>query len=165
VTANCRSLAGLGLLFATVAGLVPDSAGRLGELARQLCRLPEVQEQMDFGGQRRANLQRRVTAALERIRTKDAIVGALIAGRLDLFEAAASFRALNRRLPPPVEFGCDLRRCRSDAERYCRQVLAWTRSKANRRPPGTVARLVQRLEADLEDHLRRDGDVRLPAVE
>jgi hypothetical protein len=165
MTATCRSLAGLGLLFATLAGLGPAQSARLGELARELCRLPEVQAQMESQGQRRANLHQNLAIALERIRAKDAIVGALIAGRLNLFEAAASFQALNRRLPPAVEFGRDLRRCRSDTERYCRQVLAWTRNKANRRPPGTIARLVQRLEADLEDHLRRDGDVRLPAVD
>jgi hypothetical protein len=165
MTVTCRSLSGLGLLFATVAGLVPAQSERLGELARQLGQLPEASRRIESERERRADLDEHSEKVLARISGKNAIVDDLIAGRVGLFEAAASFRALNRRRPPLIEFGRDLLACRSDAERYCRQVLAWTRSRASHRPEGTTDSLVTRLEAELEDHLHRYGDVRLPPAE
>jgi hypothetical protein len=162
MTFTGRSLAGLGLTLAMVVGLVPEPA-RLRDLARELEKLPEVYRQMESEGQRRSFLDHYGEYVLRRVRTKEAILDALAAGRLSLFEAAAAFRAVNQRLPTGHEFNRSLAQGRSEGERYCRQVLCCLRGR--RLPQQTRDKLIGRLEADLENELRRYGDVCLPAVE
>jgi hypothetical protein len=50
----------------------------------------------------------------------------------------------------------------SDGERACRQVIAWVRDREATPSPDGSEELACRLEAELQDHLGRHGDVRLP---
>ena len=94
---------------------------------------------------RRSEARRRVALDLE-------------AGRLTLLEAAEHFRDLNGSYP-----GFNWYQFRrhfpgsSDDERHCRQVIKFVALES---PPGRAASARQRLEAELEGHLRR-GTLRL----
>src|SRR5262249_32180009 len=98
-------------------------------------------------------------------------VGALLAGRMTLLEAAACFRDLN--WEPPA-FHWDYFRARwpgdSDDERHCHEVLAWvllqTRGTGNARagPDNCTAEAARtKLEAELAEHLRC-GPLHLPEI-
>ncbi len=162
MTFTGRSLASLALAMATVVGLLPEPA-RLRDLARELEKLPEACRRLESERERASFLDRHGENVLGRVRAKEAILNALVAGQMNLFEAAASFQAVDQRLPRGQEYPRNLARCRSDGEGYCRQVLGCL--NARHLPPGAGNNLLGRLEADLESELRRCGDVCLPAVE
>lgn len=92
------------------------------------------------------------------------VVRAVIASRITLLEAAARFRELDRQLP---EFNWEMFRQAypgsSDAERHCRHVIASAEAELCRRPQ-EAAGVVARLEAELQEHLKRDGAICLPDV-
>ncbi len=79
-------------------------------------------------------------------------------GRRSLAEAAALFGALNRRAPAP---GAE-RPGGAEAVRLCRRVIAYLDFALADRPREEVRAAAARLEAELRDGLRRDGDIRLP---
>ena len=87
----------------------------------------------------------------------------LIDGRITLFQAVVQFQRAEQRLPASA---WRLRTLRlrfpgnSDAERWCRKVISYLRDVW---PDSARARRVaRRLEQELDQHLRRDGMVRLP---
>jgi hypothetical protein len=98
----------------------------------------------------------------QRGEARDEVVRDLQARRITLLEAAARFRQLDHTKP---DFNWEaFRQChpgRCDDERHCRHVIAWAKSALSTRP-SEAAELVARLEAELQEHLRRDGAVRLP---
>ena len=96
---------------------------------------------------------------MARLRVKTRVTRDVAAGRVSLTEAAAVFRELDVRGPPPLRPVRDVfPDARSEEEAYCRCVIAWA---ANTAPPGGAAELTRRLEAEL-DGLLRAGPVRLP---
>jgi len=100
----------------------------------------------------------RETAAAQRRRAE--VLDAVIAGRCSLAEAAAAFWELNRSVS-----GFHWESFRryypgaTDAERCCRHVLRYVACRLEGRSDG--AAVLRRLEAELEEHLRR-GAIRLP---
>jgi hypothetical protein len=85
----------------------------------------------------------------------------VIDGRLTLLEAAARFRDLN--LEPPLFCWGGFRACypsASDDGCHCLEVIGYVRAEQRERP-GTAAGIADRLEAELQEHVRR-GDLRLP---
>jgi hypothetical protein len=92
------------------------------------------------------------------------VVSAVIEGRCPLPEAAAHFRELNRGLS---NFRWeDFRRYYpggTDGERCCRQVIQYVACRLGDRPDRGAA-VVRRLEAELEERLRR-GPILLPGAE
>jgi hypothetical protein len=132
-----------------------------------------VNEQYDAAGSWREwqSARRRseeLDAQRERLRHwqegKREAVRAVIAGRMTLLEAAARFRELDRQLP---EFKWDLFRRAypgsSDGERHCRHVIAATEAELSKRPD-EAAEVMARLEAELQEHLQRDGTIQLPEL-
>jgi hypothetical protein len=85
--------------------------------------------------------------ALQRVEGKQQVIADLIAGRLDLLEAAARFAHLQ----PGFS---------DDGERLCRSVIGWAYLALSDRPERAEA-LTERLEQELAAHLERHGVVRL----
>jgi hypothetical protein len=97
-------------------------------------------------------------------RRRAEVVEAVIEGRCPLREAAADFLELNRGLS--LFRWEDFRRYypgATDGERCCRQVIRYVACRLEDRP-GRGAAVVRRLEAELEERLRR-GPVLLPGDE
>jgi hypothetical protein len=120
--------------------------GRLGRLERE-------RRELD----RRLYLVHRIRDARRKV------TEAVIAGRLTLVQAAARFYAADACLPTPmIRVRLDSMPGNSDGERECRAVLLHVKV-ALEGVPGRRDRVVPRLEAELQKHLRRLGSVRLPA--
>ncbi|MHB1422930.1 MAG: hypothetical protein ACYC3I_07005 [Gemmataceae bacterium] len=107
-------------------------------------------------------LSREIQLIVERASAKDKIIKDLLNGKLTLIEAAGWFRSLhddswswqNPRRPRP---GSDNGDC------WCRLVIDWADCMARFEQSDSRAdALRQRLEAELEDQLSRQGGVRLP---
>jgi hypothetical protein len=100
-----------------------------------------------------------------RVLAKGLLARDAAAGRRSLFEAAALFRALDRRPPEPAQpTGFDpTLRIPADTEegRLCRQVLAAVRAELAAEPDRAAA-AVARLKAEFAQELRARGAVRLP---
>jgi hypothetical protein len=106
--------------------------------------------------------------ALLRLAAKLQLAREVADGRRTLWEAAALFRELDRLPPPPIELsrldGVDQSlpiAGRTEAERYCRHVVAQVRA-ALRDDLGRVAAAAARLEAEFVAELRAHGAIRLP---
>jgi len=102
-------------------------------------------------------LEQKRLEVIRRIVERQGVVDAVVAGRMDLLQAAARFRHLNDRLP---EGGMVAFRAyfpgASDEERLCRQVIHRLRYPGADRDDGPDE-LAARLEAQLNDLLRRGG--------
>jgi hypothetical protein len=108
-------------------------------------------------------LEDQLKLVLQRNDAKDAVATEVIDGRLNLFEAAARFRTINKSNPqaeqwltgyPYRDQPYELALCRS----VIRRVEVELRSRASGPEDDTVARI----EAELAEHLKRHGRVRLP---
>lgn len=153
-----RLLLSLALVAVTLVALA-GTRKRWGGCARP-CGAPPVEDE----AAREARLDRELRVALARIDAKTKVIRQVLAGRMGLLEAAARFRDINAE---PAD--CP---CREDhlaplgasrGENLCRQVISWARHQAQEE--GSAARAtVDRLEAELQVLLARDGDVRLPGT-
>jgi hypothetical protein len=124
--------------------------------------LPELVTQMASDRQRQATLEEERAVILQRSAVRRQVVAGLEGGRLGLLEAAAQFRDVDVATPDCLHFVRIAYPGNSDEERFCRQVICWARSEVKLRSPKEADRLAAQLEADLQEHLRRDGGVRLP---
>ena len=98
-----------------------------------------------------------------RCAAKDTVVARIMAGELDLFEAAACFRYLNHEPPEYRSMGYLQLPGGSDEEKLCRQVIRWVKTGGNASPSAReVEQMRARLEAELAARLRRDGRIALP---
>jgi hypothetical protein len=146
------ALALLGLLLRVVPG---------SPLAQDLGDLPRLASELAGEAERERELEALEKDIKLRARSRLWVAEELIAGRLSLLEAAAALRDVYRRSPSfvPEAYYRDLRD-RSREERYCRDLIAavglqlWDH-------PGQAEEVTRRLEAELEEHLRR-GPLRLP---
>ncbi|HTU20863.1 MAG TPA: hypothetical protein VMG10_22615 [Gemmataceae bacterium] len=116
-----------------------------------------------FEAQRKSEqLSREIAASMERIRTKETVVGAVINGEMSLFEAAACFRSLHediRTWHDPLYPRPEL----DDGEKWCRQVINWVATRSRRGPTASQAMAAhQRLEEELREEMQRHGWVKLP---
>jgi hypothetical protein len=84
---------------------------------------------------------------LQRLEGKQQVIADLIAGRLDLLEAAARFGRLEKGSP-------------GEDEQLCRRVIGWVDLALSDRPERAEA-LTERLERELAAHLGRHGCLRL----
>ena len=90
------------------------------------------------------------------------VVARIVAGELDLFEAAAHFRYLNHEPLEYPQLGYRELPGKTDEEKLCRQVISWVNSdQRDKAPSSEVERLVADLEAALESRLRRCGRIEL----
>jgi hypothetical protein len=125
-----------------------------GELIEILGRLAE-------GLRHGSVLDKRREAAMNQLHTREAMLTDLLGRRMTLPEAAARFREWDRELASR-RLTTDLGAARSEGERCGRLVIEWVRSREGTpSDPGAFA-LRRRLEAELEELLQRDGEIRLP---
>lgn len=110
----------------------------------------------------RQRLDDELERSTQRLKAKEAIVGEVIAGRLNLLKAAARYRDLNSDQPrirhqleqefPGVSYELTL----------CRQIIARVRDELMERAPDQLDGVVSSLETESAEHLRRFGNVCLP---
>jgi hypothetical protein len=117
---------------------------------------PALMEEM----RRSELLARRGKVVSWELAQREALTADLLAGRRDLFGTAAGFRAVRQvgaayRKPVALPFPGA-----TEEERLCRQVIVYAEAVL-RDEPGRPA-VVARLERQLQEHLERDGTVRLP---
>jgi len=137
-------------LVALGIALVMRWPGDAGDLPSWGDRTEEEQLAMEMEQQR--------LEALRRTAERQAVLDAVVAGRMDLLQAAARFRHLNGALPEP---GRDIIRAffpgASDEERVCRQVIHWMRGRGADPDGGPYESAAARLKAQLNEQLRRGG--------
>jgi hypothetical protein len=100
--------------------------------------------------------------AVARFQKRRQIIEDLLAGRLELFVAAAAFHQLNQQDPVVESEVVRQFPQTSPGERACRHVLRWVKEESKYRPG--CRDLHARLEAQLQKHLSTYGDVSLPDV-
>jgi hypothetical protein len=111
-----------------------------------------------------ADIDEKIAQTARRIRRKDAVLAGVVEGRRTLFQAAAMFRALSQ--GRPSSFWARFRDRfpgANDDERHCREVLHWLNYPHILADAGERARLIEKLERDLDEAVRRGG-VKLPEV-
>ncbi len=110
-------------------------------------------------------LEERTRGVILRLQRKERLIQRHLAGELTLLETAAHFRALDNGPPHfPWQQFRELVPGASDEERHCREVIRHVRALLYSQDDATGQEKVERLEAELCEHLRH-GPPRLPAVE
>jgi hypothetical protein len=162
MTAMSRSLTGLGLLAVLLGGFAQSRSGWVRDWVREWGNLGELQQLQRREERRHEELTRRSDLMMYRISAKEVIMDELFAGRIDLYTAAARFR----RLSEPRADACRRVGCRvPEGEWFCRQVIGWVRSHRELLSAGMAEEWTCRLEADLQYHLEKHGEVCLPAAD
>jgi hypothetical protein len=106
-------------------------------------------------------LTREVHAVQERTSAKERISDMVADGQMSLIEAAAWFRALHQE--PKAWNALHPRPGRGEGEGWCRMVVDWVEMRTRfERSPSQADALRDRLEAELCEHLEREGVVELP---
>jgi hypothetical protein len=109
-----------------------------------------------------ADMARSEGVLLPRCEQRAKIATQVCEGQMNLFDAAAEFKRLNL-LPSPSsynpigDFPGD-----SENERVCWQVISWVKSNTIQMPPSQRQAVLDRLTADLMEHLACNGTVILP---
>jgi hypothetical protein len=124
---------------------------------------PSLMAQVHASIEESRELDVQIEESIQRCKAKEDVVRDVIAGRLTLLEAAARFRDVNASWPKaravlqqayaglPYELA------------LCRQVIAY--AEVELRWSDQKDRVLRRLEAELEEHLRRYGKVCLPGAD
>jgi hypothetical protein len=149
----------IGSLIAAVCCLRPDWARTLG---LDPWNVPALEADLEAQQERSNTLDDDCEDVLQRINTKEEIAKAVLGGRMDLLHAAAAFRDVT---PPGSKARSYLQMAYSgvsDDERYCRAVIRWVQGLAAAQSHPLAQRQVARLEAELNEHLRRNGRITLP---
>lgn len=101
---------------------------------------------------------------VQRMHAKEQVIQALVAGELGLFDAAAWFRELNHSPAEHPDVYWRNLPGQSDGEKLCRQVISWVRVAAeDTMPASQLEARLQELQAELNAHIVRHGQVILPA--
>ena len=100
--------------------------------------------------------------AVARFQKRRQIIDDLLAGRLELFVAAAAFHQLNQQDPVVESEVVRQFPQTSPGERACRHVLRWVKEESKYRPG--CRDLHARLEAQLQEHVRSHPEVSLPEL-
>ena len=157
VLAGVLCVAAVGFI-AVAFGLVPGADHAVAFLADGQVATKQLSEQEARGRQ----LDELFVIEQRAAKAKDNVVAEVIAGRLTLVQAAALFSAAEADLP------ADALRVRletipgaTDPERHCRKVICHV-EYALADEPSERQSLVNRLTAELENELQRNGTVSLP---
>jgi hypothetical protein len=150
----------LGGLFALLVGV---SAYQIGHAKKTPSpRLPALDDSYSELERRQDELTSFDGVFIARSAQRKAIVEEVRDGKLSLFEAAAEFKRLNS-LPRPTKMDPVYPFAgKSENEKVCRQVITWLHSYMDDLPPSQREVVLERAEADLRDHLARNGTVILP---
>jgi hypothetical protein len=134
-----------------IASLVNDARGR----QRQMPLMSEEER-------RAAELERYGARVVERTQARRAVIAQLVAGQLTLLQAAQYFRTLIDVDPAHASSEFDMPKGQSEAERYCRQVIVYTSGELMLAGSEQASQVVDRLEAELNDYLKRNGRLKWP---
>jgi hypothetical protein len=137
----------------------PAWARRLG---LDICRLPELGWTLEANRLRGEELDAESRRLTRQYHRQVAVAGAVIEGRMTLLEAAAAVRDIRADEPPKVR--AVARRdseAATEEEWFCRLVIRFVKEVLEDRRPAEARAWVKRLEAELEQRLRR-GPLRLP---
>src|SRR5262245_24742475 len=111
---------------------------------------------------RGAEVRRRIPSdVLENLQRKKQIISELIAGRLELIEAAARFQPIHRASADCLADVTGIATKLADNECLCRTMIGWVHLALNQRPE-QAERVSEQLERELQHHLDRCGHVHLP---
>jgi hypothetical protein len=145
-----RTLSCLALLGTSLAALSQYRPAWAAGLDLDWWSLPELREQIRRGHEFDATLDRAGEGVLDRATAKEQATQGLLAGRLNLTETAARFRALNASSPWTVPPLPEAFPGATEEERACRQVIAWAECASEYAgPPGAGRQTRRRLEAEL----------------
>jgi hypothetical protein len=150
-----------GALVALWIGLTFAAADWLSAMGLDVWNLPELEQQLAQECQRDEALEGARVVLLRRIAQRRRVTQDLIAGRLTLLEATAEFRRLRRMTPDFLDRFHSLYPGATEEERVCRGLIAWVRAELIVQPDQAEARAA-RFEAELQDHLNRNGTLLLP---
>jgi hypothetical protein len=158
LTALFALLSVTGGLFLVTADCHPEWLRTLGidlgradvESARETLKEQEVLK---------AKFEMQNAQAVGRFQQRRQIIDNLMAGRLELFAAAAAFQQLNQQDPVLENEVVRLFPRTSPGERACRHVLRWVKEESKYR--SRYRELHARLEAQLQEYLSSHGDVSL----
>jgi hypothetical protein len=110
-------------------------------------------------------MERRLFVLPQRMKAQRRVIGQLVDGRIDLFEAAAWFRYLNETPPDCPGESIEHWPGASPEEKLCRQVIDYVRNDQRRLgSEGQADELARRLEQQLADALARPGGLVLPPL-
>ena len=98
---------------------------------------------------------------LQSLQAKQQIITELIAGKLELFEAASRFQVVHAVAAACFQSAA-ISSSRVDNENVCRTVIGWVHLALAHRPE-EAERVSSRLEQELEIYIDRFGSVCLPA--
>ena len=110
-------------------------------------------------------LDAQIEESIQRCKAKEDVVRDVIAGELTLLQAAARFRDVNASWPKARAVVQQAYAGLPYEHALCRQVIAY--AEAELRHQGSVQKdsVLDRLEAELAEHLRRHGKVCLPGAD
>jgi hypothetical protein len=149
-------------LIVTIAGLLGVArlaAPRLlSDLGLDFWNLSELYRRHEQERVRALELDESSRNLVEREAAKARVTRDLLDGRLTLLQAAAWFGRLNRSLPSGLDHSDRL-----DGATLCRQVIVWAFAELELRNDSRRDAVVARLQAELSDHLERQGAVVLPS--
>ena len=103
----------------------------------------------------------RPSEVLENLQRKKQIINELIAGSLELVEAATRFRPIHCASADCLGDATGIATMLTDNEYLCRTMIGWVHLALNQRPE-MAERVSERLERELQHHLDRCGQVNLP---
>ena len=109
-------------------------------------------------------LDAQLEESLQRCTAKEDSARALIAGQLTLLEAAAGFRDVNACWPKARTFLQQAYAGLPYEHALCRQIIAYAEAELRHQGSAQKDSVLHRLEAELEEHLRRHGKVCLPGA-
>ncbi len=152
----------LGLACAALCVLRPELASEVGFDVWNL-----IDPQSNMAAQQRfaQELDQQDEIIKDRIAAKTEIIREVLADRLTLLEAAASFRHVTANPREYPGHGPEFFPGQTESERYCHQVLHWVKCETHGWAPSHAEAIWCRLTAELDEYLAsHDGEVILPEI-
>jgi hypothetical protein len=129
------------------------------------CGLADARDAQRAEQRRAEDIDAGLAAVQTRLQARRQIAQDLLAGQIGLFHAAALFHRLDQQYPLRERTIAQAFPRQSLGERTCRHLLLWIREDTCRTPAWPAySPLLERMEAELENHIRVQGKVELPDV-
>jgi hypothetical protein len=148
-----------GLLTLVGLGLCATRPEAIAALGGQVTGMRDPEEAVQQEEQTGRELDQRSRAVRQRMVERTRIVHDLIDGKLTLHQAADRFHTLNCEAPDCQTAFQWAFPGKSDEERCCRQVIAWTHALLVRESPVRAAMVTLPLRAELEKELHTSETV------
>jgi hypothetical protein len=146
-------------LLSGACALRPERAARL---YRDVWGVPEGEQQWDTSQRRSVRGDGTLSEVKDRIERRERIAESVAEGRLGLVEAASQFDELNATVPPSPRTYRGQFAGEAEDERCCRQVIAWVKTRLERKSTAKAEMVAERLEEELRAYLHHEDKARLP---